>query len=611
MMTFRRWLIAVGVGMSLALSIGRAEAQELNPQPGSSPARIPDNAVYRAPKVELAFNRLYDEPELVEAMRRLVAAHPDLLTMESIGKSVEGRDLWCVTIANPKTGDPKTKPAFYVDANVHGNEVQTSEACLYLTWYLTENYDRLPQIRQLVDERVFYVLPTVNPDGRAWWFNGPNTTNSSRSGKAPQDDDRDGRIDEDTYQDLDGDGQIRQMRRRSPVGRYRAASDDPRRMELAPPGEFGEYELLGFEGLDNDGDGQINEDLPGGYDMNRNYPSDWRPETVQRGAGPFPLCWPETRAVAEFIKNRPHIAGVQSFHNAGGMILRGPGHPDRASQYPAEDEQMIRGIGEEGVRLLPFYRNLVIEKDLYAVHGGFTTWTYENLGIVSFTNELWSSNELLGTAPGQAKPNDDLFAADRLLHGATFKDWTPFRHPTLGDIEIGGFVKESQRIPPPFLLEQGSHRNAAFVIFHADQMPRPEWLKVEATPLGGGVYQIDASVRNTRRIPTITAQAARHKLNLPDRLSLMGDAATILDGGELVNPDAGLTLGADSTAALDQDDLASGVRPEPRVVRFERGVPGLGAIHARWIVQAPAGSELRLRFESQKGGVLNRSLVLP
>ncbi len=96
-----------------------------------------------------------------------------------------GRDLWCITVNNPKTGPDRDKPAMYVDGNIHGNEIQGAEAALYLVWYLAENRGRVKAVKELTDERAFYVVPTVNPDGRAYWFNGPNTTNSSRSGKSP------------------------------------------------------------------------------------------------------------------------------------------------------------------------------------------------------------------------------------------------------------------------------------------------------------------------------------------------------------------------------------------------------------------------------------------
>jgi hypothetical protein len=556
------------------------------------------------PKVPLAFNRLYDYPELVEALRALVKAHPDLLTLHSIGKSVEGRDLWCVTINNPKTGPDRSKPAMYVDGNIHGNEVQAAEACLYLIWYLTENYDRVEKLRSLVDERVFYVVPTVNPDGRAYWFSGPNTTHSSRSGKSPHDDDRDGLVDEDGYDDLDGDGQITLMRRKSKEGRFKASPDDPRVLVPIRQGEEGQYELLGAEGIDNDGDGLVNEDPPGGYDMNRNWPADWQPEHVQFGAGDYPLCWPETRATADFFLDHPNIAGVQAFHNAAGMILRGPGHPSRQAQYPQGDDRVAEAIGAVGARMLPFYRNFVIHRDLYQVHGGFIGWTYEHLGIFSFSNELWNNDQLLGRpeagpgsdlarATGGSNEADQLFASDRLLFGANYVAWKPARHPLYGDIEIGGFVKQSQRVPPSFMLEDLCHRNAAFVIYHADQMPRVAWGDVKAEPLGDGTFSVTASVRNTRAIPTVSQQAALHNIGLPDTLTLKGSDLTVAGGGVLVNRDTG------------EVDL---VERNPATVRLNNGIPGESTVRVRWFVRGRG--DATVEFASQKAGTITTKVPL-
>ena len=110
---------------------------------------------------------------------------------------------------------------------------------------------------------------------------------------------------------------------------------------------------------------------------------------MQRGAGPYPLYWPETRAIATFVLAHPNIAAAQSFHNAGGMILRGPG-VEAYGAYPSADVRVYDEIGRDGELMLPFYRYMIIWKDLYSVFGGFVTWTYESLGIVSFTNELWT-----------------------------------------------------------------------------------------------------------------------------------------------------------------------------------------------------------------------------
>lgn len=595
-------IVAAGLVPS---ALSQKPASVPTPAPAPAPIAAPDKAkVFPAPKVALAFNRLYDYPELVEAMRALVKGHPDLLTMQSLGKSVEGRDLWCITVNNPKTGRDRAKPAMYVDGNIHGNEIQGAEAALYLVWYLAENRDRVAHLRDLTDERAFYVVPTVNPDGRAFWFQGPNTTNSSRGGKSPRDDDRDGVADEDGYDDLNGDGQITMMRRKSSQGRYKVSAEDPRLLVPVGPGEEGQYELLGYEGIDNDGDGLVNEDPPGGYDMNRNWPADWQPDYVQPGAGDFPLSWPETRATADFILAHPNIAGVQAFHNAAGMILRGPGHASRQGEYPAGDERVAAQVGRVGEKMLPFYRSLVIHKDLYNVHGGFVNWTYEHLGIFSFTNELWNNDQLLGRpapAPAEALGRgvgatdeaNQLFANDKLLFGAQFVPWTSVKHPLYGEIEVGGFVKQSQRIPPPFLIEELCHRNAAFVVYHADQMPRLVWDEVKVEPVGPGTSAVTASVRNTRTLPSIAEQAVRHKIGLPDTLSLSGKGLTVVAGGVLVNRDTGEVAPADRT---------------PETVRLDAGVAGGSVVRVRWFVRGKG--EATVRYFSQKANELEKDVTV-
>jgi len=564
-----------------------------------------EDKVFPAPKVPLAFNRLYDYAGLVEAMRGLVKGHPDLLSMASVGKSVEGRDLWCVTVNNPETGPDRAKPAMYVDGNIHGNEIQGGEAALYLVWYLAENRGRVKAIKELTDERAFYVLPTVNPDGRDFWYHGPNTTHSSRGGQSPRDDDRDGVADEDGYDDLNGDGQITEMRRKNPHGRYKVSPEDPRLLVPVKPGEDGQYDLLGNEGIDNDGDGLVNEDPPGGlYDMNRNWPADWQPDSMQAGAGDFPLCWPETRSVAAFLRDHPNVAGVQAFHNAAGMILRGPGHPSRQGEYPANDERVAAEIGRDGERMIPFYRSLVIHKDLYHVHGGFVGWTYEHLGIFSFTNELWNNEQLLGRpgqqgattlerAVGATDEANQLFANDRLLFGAQFVPWAPVKHPLYGEIEVGGFVKQSQRVPPPFLIEELCHRNAAFVIYHADQMPRVVWDEVTVETLGPETSSVTASVRNTRSLPSVSGQAARRKVGLPDTLSLSGPGLTVVAGGTLVNRDTGEVAPAERT---------------PGTLRLEGGVAGGETARVRWFVRGKGSAAVK--YTSQKAGTLEKAVTL-
>ena len=153
---------------------------------------------------------------------------------------------------------------------------------LYTAWYLCEMYDENEFIRKLLADKTFYIAPTINPDGREYFT---TATIPPRSGLAPRDNDRDGLMDEDGSDDLNGDKEISQMRRKNPNGNMKIDPSDPRKMIRVGPEEKGEYELLGDEGFDNDGDGLINEDGPGSYDGNRDWGFNWEPNYHSERSG--------------------------------------------------------------------------------------------------------------------------------------------------------------------------------------------------------------------------------------------------------------------------------------------------------------------------------------
>ncbi len=92
---------------------------------------------------------------------------------------------------------------------------------LYTAWYLAENFNNIPFIKELLGDKVFYIVPTINPDARDYYMKSPNNQHSPRSGMIPVDNDRDGLVDEDGSNDLDGDGNIATMIRKSATGRYK------------------------------------------------------------------------------------------------------------------------------------------------------------------------------------------------------------------------------------------------------------------------------------------------------------------------------------------------------------------------------------------------------
>jgi len=569
------------LALAPAFSAQDAPTKKLDGFPGLGAGRMPE--------VEIPWNRLYDFPEIYAHLDRLAARWPEFLSHEVIGFSVEGREMRVYTLNNSATGKADSKPAMWVDGNIHGNEVQGGEAVVYLAWYLLENYGSNERVTELVDGSAFYLLPMVNPDGRASWFNDAHSGSSSRSGVQPLDSDRDGLFDEDGPDDLDGDGNIVMMRKYVPgEGTYRLNPDDPRIMDYVPATDQGinrgDWIIVGQEGIDNDGDGRINEDGTGGYDMNRAWPSLWMPHHVQYGAGPYPLYWPEARSIAGFILEHENIAAVQSFHNAGGMILRGPGAEVYGS-YPRGDIGVYDELGKDGEKMLPFYRYMIIWKDLYSVFGGFVNWTYEGLGIISFTNELWvnrrnSPDERIEGGRNETRHWFD----DKLLMGAGFVDWKPYDHPLYGEIEIGGFAKDVGRVPPSFLIEEMLHRNALFCILHAEAMPTATIGEPTVTDLGQGVKAIDVIYSNEHLIPTRTALAADKGMGRPDLLTIEGDGIEVIAGGirsDRFRPER---------IELQEHDPA-------RLVR-DAGLGGRSELRVRWIIRG--SGQATLRFSGEK-----------
>jgi hypothetical protein len=162
-------------------------------------------------------------------------------------------------------------------------------------------------------------------------------------------------LDEDDVEDINGDGVIAQMRIKDPNGRLKPHPDYPKYLMVrAKDDEKGQYTLLGSEGIDNDGDGRINEDGIGGYDGNRNWPRDWQPDYIQRGSHEYPCSLPETRAIVNFVIAHPNIAAMQSYHNSGGMILRPPGRAGGTMLPPDERVELntIGGMSAERVQFI-------------------------------------------------------------------------------------------------------------------------------------------------------------------------------------------------------------------------------------------------------------------
>jgi hypothetical protein len=376
----------------------------------------------------------------------------------------------------------------------------------------------------------------------------------------------------------------------------RVHTRDKRLLEPAPAGETGDWVMLGSEGLDNDGDGRVNEDPVGGYDGNRNWASNWQPNYVQFGSMDYPFQLPEARAVNDFLMAHPNIAGVQSYHNNGGMILRGPG-AEWQGEYPRADVSVYDELGRQGERMLPYYRYLVIWSGLYTVHGGFIDWTNDGLGMLSFSNELWNGGQYFNSpalVEQQRNPESpiaartaDLYFDDFLEFGDQYIEWAPYDHPQFGKIEMGGWKKTQGRIPPRFMNEELCHRNMAFSLYQADEMPLMKAGERTVEALGGGVHRVRVELTNTRLTPTILTKAAENNIVRPDLLTVSGQDLEVLSAGwvrDRFRPGA--------TQLIDQK--------QPSRILVRTGHPGRTTRVVEYIVKG--SGPMTVTYDSLKGG---------
>ncbi|MCX7689158.1 MAG: M14 family zinc carboxypeptidase, partial [Fimbriimonadales bacterium] len=136
-----------------------------------------------------------------------------------------------------------------------------------------------------------------------------------------------------------------------------------------------------------------------GLDLNRNFPSNWRQEYEQYGAGPYPTSEPEVRAIVDFIAKHPNITGGVTFHTWSGVLLRPYSHqPDES--FPAEDLWTYQKIGAKGTEITG-YPNISVYHDFKYhpkeyISGVFDDWMYDHMGVFAWTVEIWSPQRQAG-----------------------------------------------------------------------------------------------------------------------------------------------------------------------------------------------------------------------
>ncbi|MDX2270179.1 MAG: M14 family metallopeptidase [Bryobacter sp.] len=242
--------------------------------------------------------------EVESRLTGLARQNPTLVKLTSIGSSAGGKQLHLLTIATAGAKSPEQRQAVFVGANLVGFHNAGTHAALAFAEQLVAQKDE-PAVKQLLESRVFYIAPALNPDAHDSFFAPVKQRVSYNAGSLDRD--RDGLVGEDGPNDLNGDGRITLMRIEDPAGEWMVDEKDPRVLRRADrlKGERGKYRLMP-EGIDDDGDGQYNEDPPGGYRPDKNFAHAWAENDPE--AGPWPSAQPETKSLLDFFLGHRNIA---------------------------------------------------------------------------------------------------------------------------------------------------------------------------------------------------------------------------------------------------------------------------------------------------------------
>lgn len=475
--------------------------------------------------------------KLQEIMYQLAEAAPELVRLRSIGKSREGRDLLLLVITNFSTGCPEDRPALFLMGEIHAAELNMSILHFARKLIVESAAD------DLLSRRTFYLLPRVNPDGAEFVLK--YSAGCIRSG-VPEADGIPNRL---YPADVDGDGRILTMLIPSPTGTQVKDPLDPRLLIPRTPDSEGPFYHVVPEGLIQDWDGTDLFDVVRTFeDWNRNWPSGWVPRPEH---GRLPLSAPETRAVADFMATAANIFCAVSLHVGGKAVLLPPARQDAVVE--PLDQAVLMSLAQTAKECLNVDSYINCEYNLppfrwvwpfYDRPGAFQDFCYQYLGIPNCDLEIGGgvhgSCGVQNSDWEKLRNWDDFHALNRRM--MTWYDqqpdspelcvpWRKFRHPQLGEVEIGGMIS---LVFNSTHISQRRDETEALCCFYrklAGYAPELTWIELAADSLGNGLWRIRATAANRGAFSTHLTRKAVQNARFPESYMKLHCA----DGVELVS----------------------------------------------------------------------------
>ena len=509
----------------------------------------------------------YDNKSLGRRLASLAERNSALVRVDSIALSIGKRKVWLIELGKGTKQDRQMRPAMLVVAGIEGSDLIGSTAAVTWVEHLVRQYQDDADIAKLLQTTTIYVVPRLNPDAAEHFFADLKIEISSNH--KPFDDDHDGLLDEDGFEDLNDDVLITWMRIEDPEGEYILDPKDDRLLLKADhlKSEVGAWRYL-REGVDNDHDERWNEDGPGGVNFNRNFPYNYK--FFAEDAGVHQVSEAETRALADFVIEHPNIGIVVTYGSADNLskapkVAEPIGRREPMTGIHQDDAGYYRVMGE-------LYREaLGLEKELEgaSMPGAFSDWMYYHRGRLSLAAKPWSpamAVEISEAAEEDEKESKDkdseserednnkdedrkddedkrnqqerkeLKWFDEYVPEA-FVEWEPIEHPDFPGrrAEVGGYRPFALTNPPAEMVGEIAAKHAGFLTKAAQRLPHIGLRKIECRHLGRSVYEVEIQVENTGFLPTVLEHGRTTREVHPTRLLMELDDESFLSGSRITN----------------------------------------------------------------------------
>lgn len=456
-------------------------------------------------------NHFYNYDEICDYLFAAKKEYPDVMQLDELARTDEDRVIWGVTLAK---GNPEDKPALYVQGGVHAQEGMGITCSLNFLWTVLQQ-------QELLDKLTFYILPCVNPDGSDLCVRTGISVRSKleiipglRNSVIPA--------------DLDGDGKILSMRWKDPMGPFVCVPGCGDFMVRRTPEDEGPFYDMCTEGEVENYDGGVLEQYYRDLDFNRQYALDWKDNY---NGGDFPGNHIEPATVMRFLVAHPNIFAVMDIHCGTRALI----YSDPANAADAALMQKLADLCNEVTGIEPItHGNYARRSGAKATHlyGHIDSFCYEGLGVPSVTVELGNGYNSMGMT-AQEVFDGNLYGRELMtkivaMHAAKGRviaePWKPYKHPQLGDVEIGGQIHSNAYFMDPDDMLDLIPKVADYFLEVIKLVPVLALGGVTCDAMGGGVYRIRAHAYNRSRVNTKMMQgsAGYHANNYAVEIKVSG-----------------------------------------------------------------------------------------